>query len=638
MEENNEYSAETIKVLKGLEAVRKRPAMYIGSTGPTGLHHLVNEVVDNSIDEALAGYCTRIDVVIKEDGSCLVRDNGRGIPVEMHPEEKKSALEVAMATLHAGGKFDSKTYKVAGGLHGVGVSVVNALSEWMVVEVGRDGYKWSQRYERGKPKTPVKRGRKTKFVGTVVRFMPDPEIFDSIEFNSDIIVSRLRELAFLNKGLIITFEDKRNNENQKKVKMQYKGGLSSFVSYINENRNPIHRKVVYFEANRNGVQVECAMQYTDSYSETILSFANNINTIEGGTHLTGFKTALTKLINDNARKHKLLKENDIYISGDDTREGLTAVISIKLPNPQFEGQTKTKLGNSEISGLVSSLVYEKLGEAFEADKGLVKKIVKKAILAARAREAARKAKELTRRKSALETANLPGKLADCTSQDVEETELFIVEGDSAGGSAKQGRDRWFQAILPIKGKILNVEKARLNKILSNEEIGTIITAIGTGVDRGGDFNISNLRYGKIILMTDADIDGAHIKTLLLTFFYRYMPELIRQEKIYIALPPLYRIVVDKKEVYVYSEKEKEKILEKLDGKKYEIQRYKGLGEMNPQQLWETTMRRETRKLIKVNIESAAEADRVFSTLMGDKVEPRRRFIEENATRVRHLDI
>ncbi|MGQ9707129.1 MAG: DNA topoisomerase (ATP-hydrolyzing) subunit B [bacterium] len=638
MQENNEYTAETIKVLTGIEAVRRRPAMYIGSTGLNGLHHLIYEVVDNSIDEALAGFCDRIDVVIRNDGSCLVRDNGRGIPIEVHPEEGKSALEVAMTTLHAGSKFDGKIYKVSGGLHGVGVSVVNALSEWMVVEVGRDGYLWRQMYERGEVKTPVKRIRPTKYIGTTVVFKPDSEILDTIEFDSEVVISRLRELAFLNKGLTITFKDERDKENIKKVKFHYKGGLSAFVSFLNEGKQPIHRKVIYFEAKRNGVELDVALQYTDEYSENILSFANNINTVEGGTHLTGFKTALTKLINDNARRFKMLKEVDPLITGDDTREGLTAIISVRLPDPQFEGQTKTKLGNSDIVGIVNSVVYEKLGEVFDIDRTLVRSIISKVLLSARAREAARKARELTRRKSALvETSNLPGKLADCSSEDIEETELFIVEGDSAGGSAKQGRDRQFQAILPIKGKILNVEKARIHKILQNDEIGTMISAIGTGVGKE-NFNIENLRYGKIILMTDADVDGAHIRTLLLTFFYKYMPELISEGRVYIALPPLYKIQCNKKDYYAYDEKEKEKITSNLKGKSYIIQRYKGLGEMNPQQLWETTMRPDIRKLMLVKMEDAKTASIVFSTLMGDKVEPRRRFIEENATKVRNLDI
>jgi DNA gyrase subunit B len=636
--ENNEYTAETIKVLKGVEAVRRRPAMYIGSTGLSGLHHLIYEVVDNSIDEALAGFCKRIDVVLRDDGSCLVKDDGRGIPIEIHPDEGKSALEVAMTTLHAGGKFDNKVYKVSGGLHGVGVSVVNALSEWMIVEVGRDGFLWRQGYERGEVKTPVKKVRPVKYVGTIVIFKPDSEIFDTIEFDSETVLSRLRELAFLNKGLTIAFTDERDKENINKVKLHYKGGISAFVLFLNEGKESVHRKLISFEAKRNGVELDVALQYTDAYSENIYSFANNINTIEGGTHLTGFKTALTKLINDNAKKFKMLKDNDPLIMGDDTREGLTVVISIRLPDPQFEGQTKTKLGNSDIAGLVNSLVYEKLGEIFDVDRSLIKSIVSKVLLSVRAREAARKARELVRRKSSLvESSNLPGKLADCSSDDVEETELFIVEGDSAGGSAKQGRDRQFQAILPIKGKILNVEKARMHKMLQNDEIGTMISAIGTGVGKD-DFNTDNLRYGKIILMTDADIDGAHIRTLLLTFFYKYMPKLISMGKVFIALPPLYRISSDKKIYYAYDEKEKDRIINILKSKSYAIQRYKGLGEMNPQQLWETTMRRDARKLMLVTLEDARTADIVFSTLMGDKVEPRRKFIEENATKVRNLDI
>ena len=773
------YDATTIQVLGGIEAVRKRPAMYIGDTSIRGLHHLVYEVVDNSVDEATAGFCTRIKVVIHTDGSISVEDNGRGIPVDMHKTEKKPAVEVVLTTLHAGGKFDNRVYKVAGGLHGVGISVVNALSEWLEVEIKREGKIFHQRYEKGKPVTSLKVIGKAKHTGTKITFKPDREIFSTTEFSFDYLSGRLRELAFLNKNLEIFLTDERTD---KENVFKFKGGLVSFIEYLNRNKNPLHKKIISFYKEKEGIIIEGALQYNDGYKEMIFSFANNINTIEGGTHLTGFKTALTRAINQYARAKNLLK-NISSISGEDTREGLSAVISVKLPNPQFEGQTKTKLGNSEVEGLVSSVVFEALTSFFEENPSVANKIVEKAILAAQAREAARKARELTRRKGALDTANLPGKLADCSEKDPAFSELFIVEGESAGGSAKQARDRTFQAILPIKGKILNVEKARLDKILSNEEIKTIISALGTGI--GDDFDIKKLRYHKIIIMADADVDGSHIRTLLLTFFYRQFPQLIEEGFIYIAQPPLYRIWKKDFEKYIHTEEEmtqiildlgtksmvlkrkekrKEKVFSKKDftrivknlielerllyglskkginaekyieaineGKnryplykvnvkdgsrfvysdeelsKYEeedvveifetyhikeigknlknlgvsikeyveereyllrnldtkeeikcknlkevleevrkeaakginIQRYKGLGEMNPSQLWESTMNPKTRTLIKVTLEDAVEADRIFTILMGDNPAPRREFIQAHAHEVKNLDI
>jgi DNA gyrase subunit B len=634
-----QYDAKTIQVLKGLEAVRRRPAMYIGDVAQRGLHHLVYEVVDNSIDEAMGGFCTTIKVEINDDESVTVTDNGRGIPVDMHPTQKKSALEVVMTMLHAGGKFDHATYKVSGGLHGVGVSVVNALSEWCSVEVCRDGEVYRQEYERGKARTKVEKTGKRKQPGTKTTFLADNEIFQKIQYKFDILASRMRELAFLNSGLKITLID---HHNDKKAEFQYKGGLSSFVEYLNESKNVLYRKPIYIHKEKDGVDVEIAIQYNDSYVETLFSYVNNINTIEGGTHLTGFRTALTRTINNYIYKNNLLKngkngKNGTGILGDDSREGLTAIISVKVPNPQFEGQTKTKLGNSDVRGIVETITNEYLAEFFEENPPTAKKIAEKVISAARSREAARKAKELTRRKTALDHAALPGKLADCSLSDPESCELYIVEGDSAGGSAKQGRDRRFQAILPLKGKILNVEKARLDRILSNEEIRTMITALGTGIG-SEEFDVNSLRYHKIIIMTDADIDGAHIRTLILTFFFRYMKELIEREYIYIANPPLYRIYKGKKEQYAFSDEERDRILAQFGKDGVSVQRYKGLGEMNAEQLWRTTMDPETRTLLRVTLEDAKEADRLFSVLMGDAVEPRREFIQKNAQYVRNLDI
>jgi len=774
------YDATTIQVLGGIEAVRKRPAMYIGDTSTRGLHHLVYEVVDNSVDEATAGFCSKIKVIIYTDGSISVEDNGRGIPVDMHKTEKKPAVEVVLTTLHAGGKFDHRVYKVAGGLHGVGISVVNALSEWLEVEIKREGKIFHQRYERGKPVTSLKVIGKSKSTGTKITFKPDREIFSKTEFSFDYLAGRLRELAFLNKDLEISLIDERSDRENT---FKFKGGLISFIEYLNRNKNPLHKKIISFYKEKEKIIIEGALQYNDGYKEMLFSFANNINTVEGGTHLTGFKTALTRAINQYARTKNLLK-NISSISGEDTREGLSAVISVKLPNPQFEGQTKTKLGNSEVEGLVSSVVFEALTSFFEENPSVANKIVEKVILAAQAREAARRARELTRRKGALDTANLPGKLADCSEKDPAFSELFIVEGESAGGSAKQARERTFQAILPIKGKILNVEKARLDKILSNEEIRTIISALGTGI--GEDFDIKKLRYHKIIIMADADVDGSHIRTLLLTFFYRQFPQLIEEGFIYIAQPPLYRIWKKNFERYIHTEEEMtqiildlgtkstvlrkkkkkgsevfskkdfakiiqnlielerliqglikkgvnvEKYFKAIDEKKakfplykvnvgnksffvyddeelsgYEeerevieifetyhikeidkslkkigvsikeyveegeyflknldtkeelkcknlkevleeikkeatkginIQRYKGLGEMNPSQLWESTMNPKTRTLIKVTLEDAVEADRIFTILMGDNPQPRREFIQMYAHQVKNLDI
>ncbi len=631
---DHQYSAATIQVLKGLEAVRRRPAMYIGDTSTRGLHHLVYEVVDNSVDEALGGYCTKISVTIHPDNSITVEDNGRGIPVDLHPTQKKSALEVVMTMLHAGGKFDHQTYKVSGGLHGVGVSVVNALSEWCEVEVYREGKIYYQKYERGNAKKDVIETGKSNKTGTRTIFKPDSEIFPKIDFNFDVLSARLRELAFLNKGLEISITDERS---KKSHLFKYAGGLSEFVKYLNEGKEPLHPKVIYLHKEREKVDVEIALQYNDTYVENIFSYVNNINTIEGGTHLIGFKTALTRTINNYVQKVGLIKNGEgISLQGEDTREGLTAVISVKIPDPQFEGQTKTKLGNSEVKGITEQITGESLVDYFEENPGIARRIAEKSILAARSREAARKAKELTRRKSALDSASLPGKLADCSFDDPKLCEIFIVEGDSAGGSAKQGRDRKFQAILPIKGKILNVEKARIDKVLSNEEIRTMITALGTGIKE--DFNLENARYHKVIVMTDADVDGSHIRTLVLTFLYRYMKELFEQGMIYIAQPPLYRVKKGTSEKYVYSDEEKEQVLKQFGGDGASVQRYKGLGEMNPEQLWKTTMDPETRTLLQVTLEDAAEADHIFSILMGEQVEPRRKFIEENAKYVKNLDV
>lgn len=627
------YDATTIKVLAGLEAVRRRPAMYIGDTGQRGLHRLVYEVVDNSVDEAMGGFCDRIVVEIGKDNSITVSDNGRGIPVERHPEQKVSALRVVMTTLHAGGKFDHQTYKVSGGLHGVGVSVVNALSEWCWVEVSRNGEVYRQEYQRGNALKSVAKVRKAKKTGTKTCFRPDPEIFSKIEFKFDIIASRLRELAFLNQGLSIDLIDHRID---KTVTFYYKGGLSSFVEYLNENKTPLFKRPIHFKKTKDKVEVEVALQYNDGYSESVHSYVNNINTIEGGTHLTGFRTALTRSINNYASKYNLLKKNGVALIGDDSREGLTAVISVRVRDPQFEGQTKTKLGNHEVRGIVEMVTNEDLGAFFEESPSVGKKVVEKLISAARTREAARKAKELTRRKTALDTASLPGKLADCSLNDPESCELYIVEGDSAGGSAKQGRDRRFQAILPLRGKILNVEKARIDRILSNEEIRTIITALGCGV--GEDFDTSRARYHKIIIMTDADIDGAHIRTLILTFLFRHMKELIDLGYVYIAQPPLYRLKHGKTEQYAYSDEEKDKLFKNLPESGVSVQRYKGLGEMNPEQLWRTTMDPETRTLLQVTLDDAAEADHLFSILMGTDTAPRSEFIQQNAQYVRNLDI
>jgi DNA gyrase subunit B len=630
------YDASQIQVLKGLEAVQRRPAMYIGDVSVRGLHHLVNEVVDNSIDEALAGFCSSIDVIMNTDGSITVIDDGRGIPVDIHPDMNKSALEIVMTMLHAGGKFDKKAYKVSGGLHGVGISVVNALSEWLKVEVFRDGKVYCQEYQRGTPITQVRVIGRRKTTGTKTTFLPDGEIFRKRKFSFELLAERLRELAFLNRELKIVLEEEKTKRIEK---FRYKGGLIAFVEYLDQNRTALV-KPIYISGEKEGVPVEIAISYNDSYIDNIFSYVNNIHTIEGGSHLIGFKTALTKCLNTFASKNKLLKNEETVLTGDDVREGLTAVISVKHTEPQFEGQTKTKLGNSEVRGIVESIVNEQLYLYFDDNMSVARKVIEKCKSAARARMAARKAKELTRRKSALESEGLPGKLADCSSKDSSGSELFIVEGDSAGGSAKQGRDRRFQAILPIRGKILNVEKARLDKILSNEEIRTIIAALGTGIGRE-DFQVDRLRYEKIIIMTDADVDGSHIRTLLLTFFFRHMRELIEQRHLYIAQPPLYRIKKGSEEHYVYDDEEREELVKKLgkDGKeKVEVQRYKGLGEMNPSQLWKTTMDPQNRTLLEVVIEEAFEADHIFSMLMGDLVEPRRKFIEENAKYVRNLDV
>ena len=630
-----EYGASQIQVLEGLEPVRKRPGMYIGSTGPRGLHHLVYEIVDNSIDEALAGFCSDIYVSINEDGSILVKDNGRGIPVEVHPKTGKSTLETVLTVLHAGGKFGGGGYKVSGGLHGVGVSVVNALSEWLVAEVHKDGKVYRQRYEKGVSTSEIKVVGETNVTGTIIQFKPDATIFDEVEYKYETLEHRLRELAFLNKGVKIVSEDKREGR-EKKKEFHYEGGLIEFVKHLNKTKTGIHPDIVYIEKKVKDYMVEVALQYTDGYTENIYSFANNINTHEGGTHLSGFKTAMTKVVNDYARKNGILKEKDSNLLGEDIREGLTAVISVKLPEPQFEGQTKTKLGNTAVRGVVDSVTVEEIGAFLEENPTTARIIVDKALRAQRAREAAKKARELTRRKSVLESTSLPGKLADCAEKDPEKSEIFLVEGDSAGGSAKQGRDRHIQAILPLRGKILNVEKSRLDKILSSEEIRNMITAFGCSV--GEDFDLEKVRYHKIVIMTDADVDGAHIRTLLLTFFFRYMRPLIENGYVYIAQPPLYKVKKQKKEYYVYSDKELNVLLEQLGRTGIELQRYKGLGEMNAEQLWETTMNPETRTLLQVSIEDASMADEIFSMLMGDKVAPRKEFIEENARFVRNLDI
>jgi len=629
------YDAKDITVLEGLSAVRKRPSMYIGSTGSRGLHHLIYEVIDNSIDEAMAGFCDNVLVVLNKDNSVMVVDNGRGIPVKKVSKFNKTAVEIVLTKLHAGGKFGGSGYKVSGGLHGVGVSVVNALSEKLSVEVRRDGYIYKQDYKRGKPVNSLTRGVKTTSHGTAITFYPDKEIFEDIDYKFEILASRMKEMAFLNKGLKINLLDKRG-ESEKKETYQYDGGIVDFVKYLCEKKDILHKKVIYIKNKVENYEVEIAMQYTNGYSESIFSFANNINTTEGGTHLSGFKGAITRTINDYARSNNILKEKDENFLGEDIREGLTAIISVKLKDPQFEGQTKTKLGNSEIKGFVESTVNSKLSELLGENPTIGRTIVGKCMDAARARAAAKKAKDLTRKKSLLEGGSLPGKLADCSINDPKYSELFLVEGDSAGGSAKQARDRRFQAILPLKGKILNVEKARLTKILSSEEIQAIITAIGSGI--GEDFNIQNARYHKVIIMTDADVDGAHIRTLILTFLYRYMPKLIEKGYVYIAQPPLYQVKNGKEVSYAYSDKELNSIKKKYEDKKINVQQYKGLGEMDPEQLWETTMNPEERTLLKVEIEDALIADDVFSTLMGSKVEPRREFIEKNAKGVSFIDI
>lgn len=635
MVEKNEvsYDASQIQVLEGLEAVRKRPGMYIGSTSVKGLHHLVYEIVDNSIDEALAGYCDDIKVAIHEDNSITVSDNGRGIPVDIHEKMGKPAVEVALTVLHAGGKFGGNGYKVSGGLHGVGMSVVNALSERLEVKVKRNGNIYNQKYERGNPITELKEIGTTSGTGTEISFKPDHEIFEELIYSKETLSHRLRELSFLNKGVKITLIDKRD---ESESIFHHDGGIVDFVKHLNKNKDVVHSNPIYFESIKDDVQVEVALQYNNGYSENILSFANNINTHEGGTHEAGFKTALTRVINDYARKANIIKENQANLSGEDIREGLTAVISVKVREPQFEGQTKTKLGNSEVRGISDSVVGEGMGKFLEENPSQVKRIIEKALQAARAREAARKARELTRRKSALESTSLPGKLADCSMKDPSMSEIYLVEGDSAGGSAKQGRDRRTQAILPLRGKIINVEKARLDKILNNEEIRAMITAMGTGISN--EFDINKARYHKLIIMTDADVDGSHIRTLLLTFLFRYMKPLIEAGYVYIAQPPLFKVKSGKNETYAYTDYELESILEKLNKGNYGIQRYKGLGEMNPEQLWETTMNPESRTILKVTLEDAMAADEIFTILMGDKVEPRREFIQTHAKDVRNLDI
>jgi DNA gyrase subunit B len=631
-----EYRAEKIQVLQGLEAVRKRPSMYVGSTGPRGLHHLVYEVVDNAVDEALAGYCDEISVMIGADNAIRVEDNGRGFPVDIHPTEKRPGVEVAMTTLHAGGKFDHSSYKVSGGLHGVGVSVVNALSEWLEVEVMRDGQVYRQRYERGDKATELEATGLSKQTGTIVRFHPDPQIFPEIDFQYDTLAGRLRELAFLNSGVEITIADERGEQPKRDV-FKYDGGLVEFVKHLNKNRKALHPKPMYVDRTKDDVEVQCAIQYNDSYTETLFTFVNNINTHEGGTHLSGFKAALTRTINAYANDKGLFKKADFTLSGDDVREGLTAVLSVKVMEPQFEGQTKTKLGNSEVRGIVESILNEHLGNWMQENPGAGRAVIEKAVQAARAREAARKARDLTRQKSALDSGVLPGKLADCSIDDPALTELYLVEGDSAGGSAKMGRDRNYQAILPLRGKILNTIRARIDRVLSNEEIRTIITAIGTGFGED-EFKIEMARYGKIIIMTDGDVDGSHIRTLLLTFFYQWMRELIDAGRIYIAQPPLYRVWKGNKEYYVHDDEERDRAIERLGGNGVNVQRYKGLGEMNPDQLWKTTMDPETRTILQVKMDAASTAYELFQTLMSDEVEPRRKFIEENAKYVRNLDV
>ena len=626
------YTASDIQVLTGLDPVRKRPGMYIGTTGPKGLHHLVYEVVDNSIDEALAGACDTICITIFEDNSVLVEDNGSGIPVERHPQTGKSTVETVLTILHAGGKFDNQAYKVSGGLHGVGISVVNALSEWLVATIKRNGKIYEQKFERGIPTTDLVIIGDSDSTGTAIQFKPDHEIFEILEFSYETLESRFREMAFLNKAIKIIISDKRIDARKE---FYYEGGIASFVEYINKKKTSIQKQVIYFENVRDNTTVELAMQYTDGYTENVFTYANNINTNEGGTHLSGLRTALTRVMNDYGRKYGYIKEKDENLTGDDAREGLTAILSVKLPDPQFEGQTKSKLGNSETRGIVESICYDGINNYLEENPKEGKIILDKAVSSQRAREAARRARDLTRKKNIFENSTLPGKLADCQSNDLAITEVYIVEGESAGGSAKQGRDRLFQAILPLKGKIMNVEKARLDRILNSDEIKALITAFGTGI--GSEFNIEKLRYGKIILMTDADVDGAHIRTLLLTFLYRYMKDLITAGHIYIAQPPLYKVTKGRAEHYAYDDDELEKILNEIGRTNYGIQRYKGLGEMNPEQLWDTTMDPETRTLLQVSINDALVADEIFTTLMGDKVEPRREFIEDNSKYVKDID-
>ena len=638
----HKYGAEQIQVLEGLEAVRKRPGMYIGSTSVRGLHHMVYEIVDNCVDEALAGYCTEINVVIEPGNIMSVEDNGRGIPVEIHPKTHISTAETVYTVLHAGGKFGGDSgYKVSGGLHGVGASVVNALSNWVEVTIQRDGGIYQMKFEKGKTVKKLEKIGNSKKTGTKVRFLADDTIFETQEFDYDVLETRFREMAFLTKGLKITFEDKRNPEKQKKVEFCFEGGLKSFVEFLNKNKECLHKDPIYIEKDGE-VPVEIAMQYTTSYSENIYTFVNNINTIEGGTHLEGFKRALTKVFNDYARSHNLLKDKDANLQGEDIREGITAVVSVKVKEPQFEGQTKTKLGNSEVTGIVQSMVNEALATFLEENPNVAKAILEKCVSAARAREAARKARELVRRKSALETTTLPGKLADCSSKNAEECEVYIVEGDSAGGSAKQGRDRKFQAILPLWGKMLNVEKARADKIYGNDKLNPVIVAVGAGI--GKDFDITKIRYGKVIIMADADVDGAHIRTLMLTFFFRYMRPLIENGNVYLAQPPLYKLAKKGMEdIYCYTDEGLDKAFAELEAKgiareSLSLQRYKGLGEMNPEQLWETTMNPEKRTLIQVTMDDAIKADETFTLLMGDEVEPRRDFIAQNAKYVKNLDI
>jgi DNA gyrase subunit B len=629
------YTAKDITVLEGIEAVRKRPGMYIGSTGSRGLHHLVYEVVDNSIDEALAGFCSKVEVFLHPDGSVTVRDDGRGIPVGKVEGLDISAVEVVLTRLHAGAKFGGRGYKVSGGLHGVGISVVNALSEWLEVEVKREGRLFKQRYERGEPVTPLEIVGEASTTGTIVRFKPDPEIFEELKFDAETIAQRLKEIAYLNRGLSLTLVDERSSPSTKQ-EFYFEGGIVDFVKDINTRREALHEKVIYFSAQEEGMELEVAMQYCADDMERVYAFANSINTQEGGTHLVGFRSALTRTINEYARNKGLLKEKEANLTGEDVREGLTAILSLRLIEPQFEGQTKTKLGNPEVRGFVESVTAARLAEFLEENPGDARAIINRAIMAARARLASRKARELVKRKGFLESTNLPGKLADCTTTHPEEAEIFIVEGDSAGGSAKQARNRNFQAILPLRGKILNVEKASLNKVLSSTELQTIVQALGAGI--GEDFDLNGLRYHRVIIMTDADVDGAHIRTLILTFFYRNMKPLIESGYVYIAQPPLYRVRVGGKDHYIYSERDLEKFLKEAKGKKVEVQRFKGLGEMNPTQLWETTMNPEKRTLLQVTVEDAVRADEIFSILMGEKVSPRREFIEKHAKEVRFLDI